>query len=147
MSIGRFYIRLQIIKKLYWDDLLHLFATAFLIIMVSVYTGAIPLLKQIRAYQTGVSDQRPDYAKYMDINVANSIMAFSCWWSVKFAFLFYYRLIFQVSKTFLRAWWAIFVFTLLTYWVLVASTIVQCGGSAANIHDYRKFKAVPTIDT
>jgi hypothetical protein len=48
-------------------------------------------------------------------------------WSVKFSFLFFYRLLFWVSEPFMRAWWVITTITFITLFVPIAGNVTKCG--------------------
>jgi len=68
-----------------------------------------------------------------NITPINDIMFFCCIWSVKLAFLLFYKNLFGVSQRFMKAWWCVLVFTVLTFWVCLGTTFAQCGGDASDL--------------
>lgn len=53
----------------------------------------------------------------------------------KATFLIFYRLLFEVSRTFIRAWWAAVAFVFASFWVCIASTFTLCG-SARDLYNF-----------
>ena len=56
-------------------------------------------------------------------------------WTVKATFLIFYRLLFEVSETFIRVWWAAVALTFASFWVCIGSTFTICG-SASDLYEY-----------
>ncbi|KAL8952438.1 MAG: hypothetical protein Q9183_007387 [Haloplaca sp. 2 TL-2023] len=52
-------------------------------------------------------------------------------------FLLFFRLLFDVSKTFIRWWWAAVALTFATFWVCIGSTFTLCG-SASDLYNFEK---------
>lgn len=134
----RYALRGLIIRTWYWDDLAHGIALILFIAEAAAATGALGVV-YAAADKTNHDPQK--YRPYLQLNIAFSILTWSCFYAVKIAFLLFYRLLFKKQKWFLRGWWAVLVFTILSYWAAVAGSLVSCGGSAAYALNERKFKS------
>lgn len=142
----RYALRAFVIRTWYWDDVAHGVALILFIAEAASATGAIGV---VNAALDKNNHDPQKYHSYYQLNVAFTIIGFSCFYAVKFTFLLFYRLLFKHQKGFLRAWWAVLVFTFLSYWVAIAGSLVACGGSAAYALDERgsKFYArSPSMD-
>lgn len=77
----------------------------------------------------------PFYRKYLQLRLVVTLLVFMVLWSVKATFLIFYRLLFDVSQTFIRVWWAAVALTFATFWVCIGSTFTLCG-SASELYDF-----------
>lgn len=131
LTVGRLWIRLKIIRKYGWDDTAHLIALLLLLAQVSIITGGAPLMYQVNEFATHQNQSEPNLALLMRLNTAVLLITWSCLYAVKIAFLLLYRVIFHVSTTFVRAWWMVFAFVLLSYGVIFVSSLANCGSPSA----------------
>ena len=77
----------------------------------------------------------PFYRKYLQLRLVVTLLVFMVLWSVKATFLIFYRLLFDVSQTFIRVWWAAVALTFATFWVCIGSTFTLCG-TASELYDF-----------
>ena len=133
-TAGRLYIRGKIIKHFYLDDAMHIIAVICMIIQSSLYTGGEYLLEDLKKYKADKKNNPyPNLLLLQQLNIASATITFTCYWAVKISILLFYRQMFSVSKTFMKAWWAVMAYTILTFWVAIAICLSQCGGNGANI--------------
>ena len=131
LTIGRHIIRLKMLKGLHGDDALHALALIALVVYTAIFTASLPM---VYALQQSLVGQGPVLSestlkRYHRFALAASIVFWICIYSVKFAFLIFYRRIFGVSRGFVKAWWAVFVWTFLTFCVCAVSNAFICVGS------------------
>lgn len=130
LTAGRLWIRSQIIRKYGWDDAAHLLALLLLLAQVSI-SSAAPLIYQLAEV---VTDDELDFASLAQLEEAALFITWTCCYAVKIAFLLLYRSIFHVSTNFVRAWWTVLAFVILSYSIIITSSIVACGGPSAADH-------------
>lgn len=68
------------------------------------------------------------------LNVAGILISWCCLYAVKMSFLLLYHRIFQISDRFIQAWWIVLGIVFLTFWVLVAGCLTECGSPSALGH-------------
>ena len=121
LTVGRYWVRSTIIRRIGWDDAAHLLGVMLLLSQVSIVTSAASMM-----YKLGdrTANESP---LFYQLDLAATLIAWACLWAVKMSFLLLYRRIFQVSVWFTRAWWVVATFVGLTFWVLIAGSITQCG--------------------
>ena len=130
LTAGRFWIRSAIIRKLCWDDATHFLSLLFLLAQVSIVTGAASMVYQLSDMNGGYTTENK-ISLFFRLDVAGVISAWCCLYAVKASFLLLYRHIFQISKTFTRAWWITSIFVFLTFWALFAGALTQCGSPSS----------------
>ena len=141
LSVGRFAIRYATASRFFWDDASHLLSLILLIALAGAYTAGFPYsarIAKISAKQEApppLSD--PFYHTYLQLRVVVTLLVFMVLWTVKATFLIFYRLLFEVSRTFVRVWWAAVAFTFASFWVCIGSTFTICG-SARDLYDFSK---------
>ncbi|KAL8659705.1 MAG: hypothetical protein Q9202_006985 [Teloschistes flavicans] len=141
LSLGRFTIRYATARRFYWDDASHLLSVLLLIGLASAYTHGFPYSARIA--RIGLKKEKPPpltdpfYHKYLQLRLTVTLLVFLVLWSVKMTFLIFYRLLFDVSRTFIRLWWAAVALTFATFWVCIGSTFTLCG-SASDLYDFKK---------
>ena len=131
LTVGRYLIRAVVFKKVWLDDYTHGIALLALLgfsISVQSYVNHV---KHELAIKAGKEPMPADYAEYVlhahQFQTALSIFAWISLWSVKFTFLLFYRMIFEVSERFVKAWWIVAVFTFGTFWIPIAGVLTACG--------------------
>lgn len=141
LTAGRFWIRCTIIRRLSWDDAAHLLGLLLLIAQVSIVTGAASMVYEISYNNYDLErDGRfeAEHRLFVHLNVAGILISWCCLYAIKISFLMLYHRIFQISDRFIQAWWTVLAIVFLSFWVLVAGCLTECG-SPSDIGDYSKF--------
>lgn len=104
-------------KSLKADDYVHGLALVFLIGYVSTYTVMFPLNYSFESWVVGHGEQpwEQDLSKYFRLKFALWLLFWIVIILVKLAFLLFYRFLFGVSRSFMRAWWMVSAFAVLTF--------------------------------
>ena len=139
-SVGRFTIRRVNPGRWHWDDLAHLVA-----LLTLVSFGAVNdlLLNSRDTLATALTTPHAAddstllalYARVSYLDVVATCLFFLTAWSVKVAFLLFYRFLFRTSLGFRMAWWAVLAGVLVTFWAPVGGIIAQCAW-ARSLADY-----------
>ena len=129
--MGRYLLRYRISGRFFWDDAAHGLALAAMLGTCGLYTHTMWFTKVVKGHGSSFAAPIPEteYIWFLKIELALSILFWICIYAVKLAFLLLYRMLFVVSTWSNRIWWGISVFTLLTFWVCVASELTICGPS------------------
>lgn len=139
LSIGRFTIRYATAGRFHLDDASHLLSLLLLIGLAAAYTSGFPYSVRIarinRKEEVPPPLTDPFYRKYLQLRLVVTLLVFMVLWSVKATFLIFYRLLFDVSRTFIRMWWAAAALVFATFWVCIGSTLTLCG-SASDLYDF-----------
>lgn len=139
LSAGRFAIRYATASRFFWDDASHLLSILLLVGLAATYTTGFPYSARIarisRHQEKAPPLEDPFYRKYLQLRVVVTLLVFMVLWSVKATFLIFYRLLFDVSRTFIRIWWAVVALTFATFWICIGSTFTLCG-SASNLYNF-----------
>ncbi|KAI4100418.1 MAG: hypothetical protein LQ339_005479 [Xanthoria mediterranea] len=141
LSVGRFTIRYATAGRFHLDDASHLLSLSLLIGLAAAYTTGFPYSVRIarinRKEEVPPPLTDPFYRKYLQLRLVVTLLVFMVLWSVKATFLIFYRLLFDVSRTFIRMWWAAVALVFATFWVCIGSTLTLCG-SASDLYDFKK---------
>ncbi|KAL8647397.1 MAG: hypothetical protein Q9226_006446 [Calogaya cf. arnoldii] len=141
LSVGRFIIRYATAGRFHLDDASHLLSLLLLIGLAAAYTSGFPYSVRIarinRKEEVPPPPTDPFYRKYLQLRLVVTLLVFMVLWSVKATFLIFYRLLFDVSRTFIRMWWAAVALVFATFWVCIGSTLTLCG-SASDLFDFKK---------
>lgn len=144
LSTGRFAIRYVIASRFYWDDASHLLSVVLLVALAGAYTVGFPHYARIarisRKQEPAPPLTDPFYHNYLQTRTVVTLLVIMVLWTVKATFLILYRLLFEVSRTFIRAWWAAVAFVFASFWVCIASTFTLCGSA----RDLYNFSTQPT---
>lgn len=120
-------------KRFFWDDFFHLvaYAAAFVHVLTYQYMFyyGVPFLAAITHRGPILPQQElQDYATgFHNWQTAESMVFFVCEYAVKVSFLLFYRSIFKSSSMFMRFWWAVAAFTLVSFWIDMAGVMTLCG--------------------
>lgn len=129
---SRFWIRGKIIKQFSWDDAAHLLGLLLLIVQVSIMSAAASQLYRIGNLEAGDDGNFEDgHLLFVRLNIAGVLTTWCCLYAIKLSFLLLYHRIFQISKIFIRAWWIVLAVVILTFWILIAGSITECGSPLA----------------
>ena len=132
LTAVRYALRKWVLRMWYWDGVAHGVALILFITEVAIVQASLPILNSVSDKNNHLPlDEK--YRSYRQIDIADSICGVSIYWVTKVAFLMFYRLVFKTQKGFLKAWWIILGYTVLTYWVYIALTLTVCGGSASHV--------------
>lgn len=132
---GRYWIRYKIIKRISWEDAAHLMGLLLLIAQVSIISWAASSIYGNVNLEVGDDVHfKADHSLFVRLNVAGVLLTWCCLYAIKISFLLLYHHIFQISKTFIRAWWIVLAIVILTFWVLIAGSLTQCGSPQALEH-------------
>ncbi|KAL8804914.1 MAG: hypothetical protein Q9223_005538 [Gallowayella weberi] len=148
LSIGRFTIRYVTAGRFHLDDASHLLSVLLLIGLAAAYTTGFPY--SVRIAKIGRKEEKapppndPFYHKYLQLRLVVTLLVFMVLWSVKATFLIFYRLLFDVSKTFIRMWWAAVALVFASFWVCIGSTLTLCG-SASDLFDFKKCSSAKSL--
>lgn len=139
LSIGRLIIRYVTASRFYWDDFSHLLSLIFLISLAGTYTAGFPYSARIARIGAKKEKAPPPhdhfYREYLELRLAVTLLVFFVLWTVKATFLIFYRLLFEVSRGFIRLWWAAVAFTFASFWVCIGTTFTLCG-AASDLFDF-----------
>ena len=131
LTIGRYAVRQMLIGRFYSDDFTHLIALLALIGFAISTQCFVDLEVQELEIEAGQVPEPRDSAKLAlhakQYQVALSIFAWISLWFVKFTFLLFYRLLFNVSPIFMKAWWIVMVFVFVSFWIPIAGVLTACG--------------------
>lgn len=141
LTIGRFIIRYRTRSALQWDDLTHGFALLALLVFMALYTRLFPLTVELLLYSVGVGPMPSpaQLSKFFHLLVPTEIMFWVVLYAVKVTFLLLYREIFGVKKNFMRFWWAVMAYTIITFLIAFFTVFWSCG-SPSQLYNLRKRK-------
>ena len=148
LSLGRFAIRYATASRFYWDDASHLLSVLLLIALAGAYTAGFPY--SARTARIGLKEEAAPpltdsfYHIYLQYRLVVTLLVFMVLWTVKATFLLFYRLFFEVSRTFIRLWWAAVAFIFASFWVCIGSTFTICG-SASDLYDFSTQPALQAL--
>jgi hypothetical protein len=129
LTAGRFIIRKKTINQLLWDDYVHGLALMVLIAFLVTYTVMFPLNYAVEFWAAGEAPE-PTMAqldRYFRLEIAVSMMFWVIVYLVKVSFLLFYHQLFSVSNTFIKAWWAVIAFTVVSFLICFLSVLWGCG--------------------
>ena len=144
LSAGRYVIRYKTVHTLDISDAFHAISLALLVALTIHYTTAYPFLSKLASPKPGEQPHEGDQKRFLDYQVASSLVWLASVYCVKFSFLFSYRALFGVSQVFMRGWWTVVAFTFLSFWASYGSVLAECGGKIQDLFDpcaYERSKA------
>lgn len=137
LAFGRVYIKTRKFHKLFIDDAFFISATVFLV------AGAIMTLLLLPYNQTqvnvraGVEAPPPDLVHQLDLDVkyedAALFLLNASIYSVKFSFLFFFRLLLTRTGRLQMWWWCVFVFTIPCAGVCMCTEFMACPAFGSRI--------------
>lgn len=134
LTVGRYIIRMKRLTGLHCDDGLHGLALMALIAYTAIFTASLPMVYALQSWVEGrgPAPSASTLKRYLRFALAASVVFWICIYSVKFAFLAFYRHLFGVSRGFMKAWWAVFAWTVLTFSVCAVSNAFLCVDSSGS---------------
>jgi hypothetical protein len=134
-------------KRIRADDIFNGIAVIFLIAFMVTWQKYVPIELPAQLYAAGVTDTPPveyDPIDAMKTDFANLIVFWCTIYSVKASFLALYWQIFEISRRFRIAWYALATYILISFLITVLSVFWHCG-SPATLIDPGKIVDVITI--
>ncbi|KAF2170535.1 hypothetical protein M409DRAFT_64236 [Zasmidium cellare ATCC 36951] len=136
----RAYVRIAKQGRLHEDDLALFFGLALYITLCALYIADIPYLYSVMGWLSGHTQLSQkivaDYTQMMRYNYAVTMFFWAVLWSVKISLLLFFRRVI-LNTNFIRAWWVILAFTILTFIGCVISQFTSCD----SIHDFTRLGA------
>lgn len=128
LTIGRYAIRYRVSLRFYKDDLAHLCALGWLIVFCAITQAMFaPTHVMLRSQVLGTAPPPATISEFCRLQTAQGATFYLLHWTVKLAFLLFYRELFWVSRTFIRAWWCVSTFVFLGLGVALAGIMTQRG--------------------
>ncbi|KAF1942623.1 hypothetical protein EJ02DRAFT_511580 [Clathrospora elynae] len=127
LTFGRYTIRWRMSLQFHKDDIAHLCALGWLLIFCSV-TQALFVPTEVMLKSLEIPGAGPPLAaisEFCKLQTAQGATFYFLHWTVKFAFLLFYRELFWVSRTFIRAWWCVATFVLAGLVVAITGMMTQ----------------------
>ena len=127
----RTWIRFHVSRRLFVDDGFVFFALACLIIMAILYTLITDTIFEIVAIIDGRAKPSSGFMErgsfFLRCQFAIILLFWTTLWSVKGAFLMYYKNLFKGLQSYLqKSWWAVTIFTIFTYLGCWATQLASC---------------------
>ena len=142
LTVGRFAIRKFHLHQLFWDDLAHSVALLVLIVhgVTNQLTSNAKAQLALALATKGESQVQLLNLYYHNryLSTINNCLLYLVFWVVKVSVLLFYWSLFNHSRPFRKAWWAVMTFTLLTFWVPIAGVLATCA-HFKTVSDFSKF--------
>lgn len=149
LTVGRYMIRMKRLTGLHCDDGLHALALIALVAYTATFTASLPMVYALKSWVEGrgPAPSASTLKRYLRFALAASVVFWICIYSVKFAFLAFYRHLFGVSRGFMKAWWAVFAWAVLTFCVCGVSNAFLCvdSSNASGTFDFFPHSTQPII--
>lgn len=119
--------------KLDWDDFTHGLAVCMLLGFASTYTASFARDYTIELWVFEGVGQWPsnsEFELYSRSVLAVSLQFWLCLYLVKLSFLLLYWRIFGISQNFMKVWWIVAIFTLVTFLVNFLAPLWSCNTPA-----------------
>ena len=96
---------------------------------MGVYTALFPLTVTVGLFgaKEAPIPSKETLERFFRLEFALQCLAWLVLYAIKFTFLILYRHIFGINKTFVRWWWAVFVYTWLAFWSCFFEALWLCG--------------------
>lgn len=128
LTLGRYVIRYRVSLRFYKDDMAHLCALGWLIIFCSITQAMFgPTHTMLQSLALETPPPPATVSEFCRLQTAQGATFYFLHWTVKLAFLLFYRELFWVSRTFIRAWWCVAAFVLIGLGVALAGIMTQRG--------------------
>ena len=128
--VARTFARYVKLRKLQLEDIMMFLALAFFLAMAGVYLLVLPPLYRVIDVSAG---KKPlYYAFFKDSYLiikgffATTMLFWATLWAVKVSLLLLFRRLMVGLTHYMRLWWALLVFTLITFVGCVVSEVLSC---------------------
>jgi hypothetical protein len=129
VTIARVLIRVRKQGRLFADDYALFVGVAIYIAMAALYIADLPYLYTFLDYTSGKVELDAEvvdaYASMMRFNFAVTSFFWAVLWSVKASLLLFFRRIIKWTD-WMRVWWIIAIFTVLTFIGCIISEFTSC---------------------
>ncbi len=128
LTVGRYAIRYKVSMRLYRDDFVHLCAFFWLIVFAALTQASFPATQAIlesEVFHTPASSTT--IVEFCRLQTAQGVSFYLLHWTVKIAFMLFYKELFWISRSFIRAWWCVLAFVLVGLAVALAGILTQRG--------------------
>lgn len=123
--------RIKLFKRLYWDDVLVVFALIFALASAIIWQAFMAHdMYELMNVSAGLALPGPNFLadgrRYSRASLAILILFYSTLWSIKLSFLIFFR---RLGKNVLRQkliWWPVFGFTVASYVVAIGVLQYRC---------------------
>ena len=134
LTLGRYAIRWWQSRRFHADDAVHLLAYAILVVHGGTNQVTATAKSQLAIDEKAASHISQDallaqYKYTNQVGTVNNVFLYLVFWTVKIAFLLFYRLLFKAARTFNRVWWGVLGFTVVTYFIPFAGVLATCAGA------------------
>lgn len=132
LTAFRLYVRRIRLGKWFWDDAFHLLGWGLLLASAALLTNFSSILYRVRGVTTGGTALTIDFLQndvplYIRFEWVQILLFWSTLWSVKFAFLLFYRRFFTGLTSHMIAWWIVLAFTTASYLCTTIPFLFVCG--------------------
>ena len=130
LAFGRTYIKVNKFRRLFIDDVLFLLAAIFLVAGTIIMFLTLPYNQTEVDVGAGVEIPPPDLTHQLDFDVkfqdASTFLLNASIFSVKFSFLFFFRLLLQGTTKLRIWWWSVFIFTIPCAIICMCTEFMVC---------------------
>ncbi|KAI9770711.1 MAG: hypothetical protein M1840_002961 [Geoglossum simile] len=128
--IARTFARYVKLRKLQLEDIMMFLALAFFLSMAGVYLLVLPPLYRVIDVSAGTKPLYPMFFKdaYLIIKgfFATTMLFWATLWAVKVSLLLLFRRLMVGLTHYMRLWWMLLIFTLITFGGCVVSEVLSC---------------------
>ena len=134
LTAGRLAIRCAVKKGLLWDDYTHLLSLVLLLSLCIFYSSSFSSASQVVDISRGApgpaiqQETAALSAEYARFQMVITTLFWTGLWAVKATFLVFYRVLFDISPAFVRAWWTVTILVLLLFVRLAISALISTRG-------------------
>ncbi|KAI9777321.1 MAG: hypothetical protein M1839_008929 [Geoglossum umbratile] len=128
--IARTFARYTKLRKLQLEDIMMFLALAFFLSMAGVYLLVLPPLYRVIDVSAGTKPLYPAFFKdaYLIIKgfFATTMLFWATLWAVKVSLLLLFRRLMVGLTHYMRLWWALLAFTMITFVGCIVSEVLSC---------------------
>ncbi|MCJ1361371.1 hypothetical protein MMC16_000470 [Acarospora aff. strigata] len=130
LACGRIYIKISKYRRLFVDDYLFIAANVFLVAGTILYFLVLPYNQTQVNVAAGIIPPPPDLLQQLDLDVklqdSASLFINAAVYTVKFSFLFFFRLLLHRTKKLQVWWWCVFIFTIPCMMIAMCTNFMAC---------------------
>ncbi|KAH0544804.1 hypothetical protein FGG08_001033 [Glutinoglossum americanum] len=128
--VARTFARYMKLRKVQLEDIMMYLALAFFLAMAGVYLLVLPPLYRVIDVSAG---RKPLYYGFFDDGYviikgffATTMLFWATLWAVKVSLLLLFRRLMVGLTNYMRLWWTLLIFTLITFVGCVVSEVLSC---------------------
>lgn len=130
IAVGRIYTKISKFHRLFVDDGFFILATILLVAGTALQLVALPYGQTSINVGAGVESPPPDLVQQLVKNLifqtSSIILLYASVFSVKFSFLFFFRLLLQRTDRLRIWWWCVTIFTIPCAVVCMCTPFMIC---------------------